>query len=93
VKRAAFALLASAALHGHGTDADHLRGLEIIERAATDPRNFVKKGVSWALRAVGGKKRPKLRVAARALAKKLAASDDSTARWPGKEALREFAKG
>ena len=92
VKRAAFALLASAALHGHGSDADHLRGLALIERAAADPRNFVKKGVSWALRSIGGKRSPRLRTAARALAKKLAASGDSTERWIGKEALGAFAK-
>ncbi len=92
VKRAAFALLASCALHGQGTDADHLRGLELIEREASDPRNFVKKGVNWALRAIGGKKSAKLRTAARALAKRLAASDDPTARWNGKDALRAFAK-
>jgi 3-methyladenine DNA glycosylase AlkD len=92
VKRAAFALLASVALHGHGADAEHLRGLALIERAAADPRNFVKKGVSWALRAIGGKKSPLLRTAARVLAKKLAASGDATERWIGKDALRAFAK-
>lgn len=92
VKRAAFALLASAALHGHGTDAEHLRGLQLVEREASDPRNFVKKGVSWALRAIGGKKSPKLRAAARASAARLATSSDATARWIGKDALRAFAK-
>lgn len=93
VKRAAFALLASVALHGHGADADHLQGLALIEREAADPRNFVKKGVSWALRAIGGKKSPPLRAAARALAQKLAGSSDATERWIGKDALRAFSKG
>lgn len=93
IKRAAFALLASAVLHGHGTEAEHLRALALIEPAAADPRNFVKKGVSWALRAIGGKKSPRLRAAARALAQKLAASGDATERWIGKDALRAFAKG
>ena len=60
-RRAAFALLASLALHGRGTDADFLARLPLIEAAATDERNFVKKGVSWALRAIGGKKSPALR--------------------------------
>jgi 3-methyladenine DNA glycosylase AlkD len=92
VKRAAFALLASAALHGRGTDADYVRGLELVERAATDPRNFVKKGVSWALRSVARRKSPALRGAARALAQKLASSDDPTERWIGKDALKAFAK-
>ncbi|HXT19414.1 MAG TPA: DNA alkylation repair protein, partial [Thermoanaerobaculia bacterium] len=46
-KRAAFALLASVALHDKAApDARFARGLRHIERAATDDRNFVKKGVS-----------------------------------------------
>jgi 3-methyladenine DNA glycosylase AlkD len=90
VKRAAFALLASAALHGHGDEADHLRGLALIERAASDPRNFVKKGVSWALRAIGGKSSRKLRAAARDLARRLAASADAAQRQIGKDAIRAF---
>ena len=93
VKRAAFALLACVALHGHGRDADYLKRMALMKRAATDERNFVKKGVSWALRAIGGKKSPKLRAAARELAAELAASEDSTARWIGKDVLRDFAKG
>ena len=92
VKRTAFALLASCALHSQGTDADFLRGLSLIEREAADPRNFVKKGVNWALRSIGGKKSPKLRAAARALAKRLSESEDATERWNGKDALRAFAK-
>ena len=93
VKRAAFALLASCALHKQGTDAQFLRGLELIEREANDPRNFVKKANNWALRAIGGKASPKLRSAARELAEQLASSDDATERWNGKDAMRAFAKG
>ncbi len=93
VKRAAFALLASCAVHKQGTDAQFQRGLELIEREASDPRNFVKKAANWALRAIGGKASPKLRAAARALAKQLAKSDDPTERWNGKDALHAFAKG
>jgi 3-methyladenine DNA glycosylase AlkD len=93
VKRTAFALLASCALHKRGTDEQVLRGLELIEREASDPRNFVKKAVNWALRAIGGKQSPKLRAAARAVAKRLSESEDATERWNGKDALRAFAKG
>jgi 3-methyladenine DNA glycosylase AlkD len=89
-RRAGFALLACLALHGR--PADYLQGLALIEGAAGDERNFVKKSVNWALRAIGGKRDPALRAAARALAAKLAASDDRTARWNGKDALRAFAK-
>jgi 3-methyladenine DNA glycosylase AlkD/uncharacterized protein YdhG (YjbR/CyaY superfamily) len=92
VKRAAFALLASTALHGHGTEDDFARALPLVELASSDGRNFVKKGVSWALRAIGGKKSPKLRAAARALGQRLAKSDDPAARWIGKDALRAFGK-
>ena len=91
-RRAGFALLACLALHGKGEEADFLEGLRRIEAAATDERNFVKKGVNWALRAIGGKKSPTLRAAARETAARLAASSDRTARWNGKDALRAFAK-
>ena len=93
VKRSAFALLASLALHGKKTgDASFLERMRLIEGAATDDRNFVKKGVSWALRAIGVRKGPGLRAAAREMAARLAASDDRTARWIGKDAQRQFAK-
>ena len=92
VKRAAFALLASCALHGHGNEGDHSRGLTLIEREAQDPRKFVKKGVSWALRAYASSKSAKVRRAARGLAQRLAQSSDPTARWLGKDALKTFAR-
>jgi 3-methyladenine DNA glycosylase AlkD len=91
VKRAAFALLASVALHDKGApDAPFLRGLRLIERAATDERNFVKKAVNWALRAIGGRNRELNREAIE-VSRRLAASEDATARWVGKDALRAFA--
>ena len=89
-KRAAFALLASVALHDKkAPDAPFLAALKLIEREADDSRNFVKKGVNWALRGIG-KRNAKLRVAAVKLAKRLAASENSAARWVGKDALREL---
>jgi 3-methyladenine DNA glycosylase AlkD len=91
-RRAAYALLACTALHGNGSDDDFLAGLRLIETGATDSRNFVKKGVNWALRAIGGKKSVVLSAEARAVAARLAASADKTARWNGKDALRAFAK-
>jgi 3-methyladenine DNA glycosylase AlkD len=91
-RRAGFALLACAALHGQGGDAEFIRGLALIESCSTDGRNFVKKGANWALRAIGGKKSPALRAAARETAGRLAASADKTARWIGRDALRAFAR-
>ena len=90
VRRAAFALLASIALHDKRTgDAPFLRTLPLIERAAADERNFVKKGVSWALRSVG-RRSLALNAAAVELAGRLAASELPAARWVGKDALREL---
>lgn len=93
VKRAGFALLASLAGHDKSaTDAQFIAAFPLIEKAATDERNFVWKGVSWALRRIGTRHSPKLKAATKELAQRLAASTDPTARRIGKEALREFAK-
>jgi len=89
-KRAAFALLASIAGHDkNATDAQFIETLPLIERAATDDRNFVKKGVSWALRRIG-RRNSTLHAAALPVARRLAASADPAARWVGKDALREL---
>jgi len=90
VKRASFALLASMALkHKESGDADYLRTLPLIEKAASDERNFVKKAVSWALRGIG-RRSPALNRKSITLAKKLAASEAAAPRWIGKDALREL---
>jgi 3-methyladenine DNA glycosylase AlkD len=92
VKRAAFALLASLAGHDKkAADRQFLDALPLIEEAAVDPRNFVKKGVSWALRHIG-QRNPRLHVEAVETARRLADSSDAAARWVGKDALREFAR-
>jgi len=91
-KRAAFALLASAALHNkHEPDDVFLKTLPLIEAASNDERNFVKKGVLWALRGVGSRT-TKRKAAAIKLAEKLGKSSDATARWIGKTAIREMTK-
>ena len=89
-KRAAFVLLACLAGHDKAAGDDaFLRCLPLVERAADDDRNFVKKGVSWALRMIG-RRNARLNVAAVKVAQRLAASDDPAARWIGTGALREF---
>jgi 3-methyladenine DNA glycosylase AlkD len=91
-KRAAFALLASLGGHDRASgDAAFLRCLPLVERAASDERNFVKKGVSWALRSVG-RRSAKLHAACVALARRLAASTDASERWVGNDALRDLTK-
>jgi 3-methyladenine DNA glycosylase AlkD len=88
VKRAAFALMASLALHDKSAaDAPFIRFLPLIDEAAEDDRNFVKKGVSWALRSIGMRSEA-LHDAALASAKKLAASSHASTRWVGKDVLR-----
>ena len=90
VKRASFALLASLAGHDKkAADERFLEGLQRIERAAPDGRNFVKKGVSWALRRIG-RRNARLYAASVALSRRLAASTEPAARWIGKDALREL---
>jgi 3-methyladenine DNA glycosylase AlkD len=91
VKRAAFALLASVALRDRSTpDAAFMKALKLVEQAADDERNFVKKGVNWALRGIGGRNLA-LNVAAVKLARKLAAREQAAPRWIGKDALRQLA--
>lgn len=90
VRRAAFAMIAWAAVHRTKAPDDHfLVWLPLIERHATDPRNYVRKAVNWALRQIG-KRSPALHEPALALARKLAASSDRTARWIGSDAVREL---
>lgn len=90
VRRAAFALLASLSVHDkHAGDEHFLNGLELIERAARDERNFVKKAVNWALRSVGKRNRG-LNVAAVGVAQRLANAPEAAPRWVGKAALREL---
>jgi 3-methyladenine DNA glycosylase AlkD len=91
VKRAAFATLATLALRDkRAGDEPFLRSLRLVERAATDDRNFVRKGVSWALRAIGERNQV-LNVAAVETARRLAESEDDAARWVGKDVLKQLA--
>lgn len=90
VKRAAFALLWGLTVHDKSAgDELFVESLQLIERAATDERNFVKKAVNMALRSIG-KRNATLRAAALVMAKRLAALEDPSARWVGKDALREL---
>ena len=90
VKRAAFALLWSLTVHDkEAGDPPFLEGLALIEREAADERNFVKKAVNMALRAVGKRNRT-LHAASVAVARRLADAPDPTRRWVGKDALREL---
>jgi 3-methyladenine DNA glycosylase AlkD len=91
VKRGGFVLMACLALHDKtAPDESFLALFPIIEKGAQDERNFVKKGVSWALRAVG-RRNPALNTAALKVAKRLTLSERAACRWVGKDAQRELA--
>ena len=90
VRRTAFAMMAWSVVHRKKEpDGTFLAYLPIIETYATDPRNFVRKAVNWALRSIG-KRSMVLNAAALETARRLAESNDKTARWNGKDAVREL---
>ena len=70
-------------------DATFIGYLPLVEAHSKDGRNFVKKAVNWALRTIG-KRSSATFGPALATAERLAASDDRTARWIGKDAVREL---
>lgn len=91
-KRAAFALLASCALHDKkGPDEPYLALLPLTVAAASDERNFVKKAVSWALRSLGGRSAV-LHGTVLEAAMELAASAHTTERWVGKDVLHDITR-
>ncbi|MCJ7821753.1 MAG: DNA alkylation repair protein [Armatimonadetes bacterium] len=90
VKRAGFALIACLAVHDKKAgDRPFERFLPIIEREATDDRNFVKKAVNWALRQIG-KRSLRLNRKAIERAAQSRALDSRAARWIAADALREL---
>lgn len=90
VRRAAFALLATLAVHDKtATDAQFVEALHLIEAASGDERNFVKKAVNWALRNIG-KRNPTLNAAALEAAQRIQQQGSRPARWIAADALREL---
>lgn len=91
-KRAGFVMMACLAAHDRqAPDAAFLKFFPMIEQGASDDRNFVKKGVSWALRHLGHRNAA-LHAAAVKTATKLSKSANATARWVGREALRDLTR-
>ena len=89
-RRASFVLMACLALHDKKTGDEAFRKfLPFAEKAADDGRNFVRKGVSWALRSIG-RRSLALHAATMKLAQELADSDEAAPRSLGKEVLREL---
>jgi len=92
VKRAGFAMMAVLAWHDKTANTEDFEPFfERIQDGAQDDRNFVKKAVNWALRQIA-KQGPELAQRCVQLAEELAESESKSARWVGKDALREFEK-
>ncbi len=90
VKRAAFSLLACLAWHNKtASDDQFIAYFPVLKSGATDERNFVRKAVNWALRAIG-KRNLALNRAAIKLAKEIQRLDSKAARWIAADALREL---
>ena len=91
VKRAAFALMATLAVHDRGApDSAFTRFLSTIRGQATDDRDYVRKAVNWALRQIG-KRSLALNRAAIETAHEIARIDCRAARWIASDALKELA--
>ena len=90
VKRASYVLMAALAVHDKIAPDDlFLSFLPMIERGASDDRNFVKKAVNWALRQIG-KRNVRLQAAAIQTAERIATQITPSARWIAADALREL---
>jgi len=90
VRRAGFVMMAALAVHDkQAPDELFVRMIAVIEEHAADERNFVKKAVNWALRQIG-KRNAELHAAATDVSRRLADSQDRTARWVGRNAFAEL---
>jgi 3-methyladenine DNA glycosylase AlkD len=90
VKRCAFSMIARRAVWAkQAPDREFLGHLRLTRRAATDDRNEVKKGVSWALRQIGKRNRA-LHSAAIVEAERILLLGTPSARWLARDALREL---
>jgi 3-methyladenine DNA glycosylase AlkD len=90
VKRCAFSMIARRSVWANqAPDREFLGYLPLIRRAATDDRNEVKKGVSWALRQIGKRNRA-LHSAAIDEAERILLLGTPSARWIARDVLREL---
>lgn len=90
VKRTAFGLLACLAWHNKtATDEQFTAMFPVITDGAQDPRNSIKKAVSWALRNIG-KRNQNLNREAITLARKIQESNSKPARWIASDVTREL---
>ena len=92
VRRAAFALIAATAWHDkQAGDRVFIDLIPVIFAAAEDERNYVRKGVSWALRHIG-KRNLTLNKHAIQAAEELVKQESRTAQWIGRDALKDISR-
>lgn len=90
VRRAGIVMIAVIAVHRKDlTDNEVWKYTPLLMQCADDERNFVKKGVNWALRQIGKRNQRLLRKAV-AFAEEMHTSSSRSARWIAADALREF---
>lgn len=88
VKRGAFALLWSLALHDkQADDGRFAEGLALVERQSIDDRPLVQKSLCMAIRAIAARN-PTLHAAAMETARRLSESPSPAARWVGRTSTR-----
>ncbi len=91
-KRAGFATMAAYSI----ADKESGNGLfqeffEIIIRESEDERLYIKKAVNWALRSIG-KRNIDLKKQAEIIVEELVKSNNKTASWIGRDAMKEFGR-
>ncbi|HAP37079.1 MAG TPA: DNA alkylation repair protein [Bacteroidetes bacterium] len=90
VRRAGLVMVAVMAVHHKELkDAIFEQYFSLLKQYSTDDRNFVKKGVNWALRQIG-KRNLQLNLKAIEFAKKIQEIHSSTANWIAADAIREL---
>jgi len=90
IKRAGFSLMAYLATHDKkANNAQFAPFFPLMQREATDERNYVKKAINWALRGIG-KRNLVLNQLAIQTALDIQQLDSKSARWIAADALREL---
>ena len=90
VKRSGFNLMTYKSVHDKkAPDSVFINYLPIIKHESTDERNYVKKAVNWALRAIG-KRNLRLRIKALKTAEEIKKLNSKSARWIAGDAIREL---
>lgn len=90
VRRAGCVMIAVMAVHHKQSD-DHIfeRYFPLLKEYSTDERNFVRKGINWALRQIG-KRNERLHKKAIALSLEIQNIPSHSAKWIASDALREL---